>query len=107
MLPQDEQQPKAHKKFKEYKPEYLHIDTSEIRISKKKYYLFVAIDRATRYAYVEVHDNKTSATATMFLKNVLQQYPFKIQKILTDNGVEFCYNPYQRIKNRKTKYILL
>ncbi|GIV41221.1 MAG: IS481 family transposase [Vicingaceae bacterium] len=103
LLPQDEQKQRKTKKFKEYKPGYLHIDTSEIRISKKRYYLFVAIDRATRYAYVEVYDNKTSATATMFLKNALQQYPIKIEKILTDNGVEFCYNVLPENKKPKNK----
>jgi IS30 family transposase len=57
--------------------------------------------------YIEVHENKTSATATMFLKNALQQYPFKIQKILTDNGVEFSYSALPENKKPKKKYILL
>ena len=90
LLPKDEE--KVFKKFKNYEPGFLHIDTAEIKIQKEKYYLFVAIDRATRYVYIEVHDNKRMETAALFLKEVLLQYSFKIEKILTDNGMEFCYN---------------
>ena len=78
--------------FKKYTPGYLHIDTSQINLGKDKWYLFVAIDRATRYAYVELHDNKHMDTAAAFLRQTLIQYPFKIEKILTDNGIEFSYN---------------
>jgi transposase InsO family protein len=54
--------------------------------------VFVAIDRATRFVYVELHDNKRRETATAFLKQALAQYPSKVEKILTDNGLEFSYN---------------
>ncbi|NOT84397.1 MAG: IS481 family transposase, partial [Methylococcaceae bacterium] len=43
---------------------------------------FVAIDRATRYVYLELHDNKRMDTATAFLQNALAQYPFKVVKIM-------------------------
>lgn len=52
-------------------------------------YLYVAIDRATRLLYVEIHEDKKAATAAQFLENVLDFYPFLIEKILTDNGREF------------------
>ena len=42
-----EQKAKA-KKFKEYEPGYLHIDVTYLpKFEGKKYYLFVAVDRAT------------------------------------------------------------
>jgi len=47
--------------------------------------LFVAIDRTTKYAYVEVYDNKRIETSKAFLENTLKQYPYKVEKILTDN----------------------
>lgn len=90
LLPKEEK--KDTKKFKSYEPGFLHIDTSEIKIGKEKYYLFVAIDRATRFMYIEVYDNKEMKTSEQFLNNAIAQYPFKIQKILTDNGAEFSYN---------------
>lgn len=53
--------------------------------------MFVAIDRATRYVHLELHDNKRMDTASEFLRNALAHYPFKTRKILTDNGIEFSY----------------
>jgi hypothetical protein len=35
--------------------------------------------------YIEIYDNKTSKSAEIFLRNVIERYPFKIEKILTDN----------------------
>lgn len=90
LLPPEEQgQTKA---FKDYRPGYVHIDTAQINLGKDKWYLFVAIDRSTRFVYVELHDNKRMETAAEFLTQALTQYPFKIVKILTDNGIEFSYN---------------
>jgi len=90
LLPAEEK--KDFKKFKKYDPGYIHIDTAEIKISHEKYYLFVAIDRATRFVYIEVYDNKRMETAKQFVQTTIKQYPFKINKILTDNGAEFSYN---------------
>jgi transposase InsO family protein len=89
------------KAFKEYAPGYLHIDTAQINLGKDKWYLFVAIDRATRFVYVELHDNKRMDTAAEFLKQALAQYPFKVVKILTDNGIEFSYNLLVEAKKPK------
>jgi hypothetical protein len=46
--PEERRQTKA---FKDYAPGYLHIDTAQINSGKDKWYLFVAIDRATRFVY--------------------------------------------------------
>jgi transposase InsO family protein len=87
--------------FKDYAPGYLHIDTAQINLGKDKWYLFVAIDRATRFVYVELHDHKRMNTAAEFLKQALAQYPFKVVKILTDNGIEFSYNLLVEAKKPK------
>ncbi len=52
-------------------------------------YLFAAIDRATRWVYVEILPEKSAACAQGFLTNLIQATAFKIIKILTDNGKEF------------------
>ncbi len=84
-----EQKAKA-KKFKEYEPGYLHIDVTYLpKFDKQKYYLFVAIDRATRLLYYKVYENKTAANAVEFLKECKEFFPFYITHILTDNGLEF------------------
>ena len=72
----EEQKEKA-KKFKEYDPGYLHIDVTYLpKFGKIKYYLFVAIDRATRTMYFKVYDAKTSKNAESFMKECLEFFPF-------------------------------
>jgi transposase-like protein len=84
-----EQKEKA-KKFKEYEPGYLHIDVTYLpKFDKLKYYLFVAIDRATRLLYYKVYENKSSDNAVDFLQECKQYFPFYITHVLTDNGLEF------------------
>jgi IS30 family transposase len=63
----------------------------------------LAIDRATRYVYLELHDNKCMETVIDFLCQTVQHYPFKIEKILTDNGIEFSYNLLVEAKQPKIK----
>jgi transposase-like protein len=52
-------------------------------------YLFVAIDRATRWVFVQIKSHKTAAAAHSFLNALHKACPIKMQKILTDNGKEF------------------
>jgi transposase InsO family protein len=86
----DESAPK--KDFKQYQPGYAHIDITEITLSDGKIYLFVGIDRATKYIYAEVYPRMTTDNATSFLKNFIADHYHKINIILTDNGVQFTYN---------------
>ena len=79
------------KKFKEYPMGFIHIDITELRTQQCKCYLFVAIDRATKYAYVEIYEAMTMENASKFLTNLIAHCPFKITKILTDNGSQFTY----------------
>jgi transposase-like protein len=84
-----EQKEKA-KKFKEYEPGYLHIDVTYLpKFDGTKYYLFVAIDRATRLMIYKIYDAKTSENTDDFAHLVKEFFPFKITHILTDNGLEF------------------
>ncbi len=63
------------RQFKAYEPGFLHIDVKylpQMPDEEKRRYLFVAIDRATR-----------------FLANVLANAPFVVRTVLTDDGKEF------------------
>jgi transposase InsO family protein len=79
------------KKFKDYPPGYAHIDITEIRLKAVKYYLFVAIDRTTKYIFAQLFEQMTIENSCIFLQNFLADYPVKIVKILTDNGAQFTY----------------
>jgi len=46
----------AKKKFKHYPIGYIHIDIAEVRTEEGKLRLFVAIDRTSKFAYVELHE---------------------------------------------------
>jgi len=84
------EQKEQAKKFKEYKPGFLHIDVTYLpKLNGVKYYLFVAIDRATRLMYYKVYENKTAQNAVEFLKECKAYFPCYITHILTDNGLEF------------------
>ena len=45
----------AKKKFKAYPLGYFHVDSAEVQTAEGKLYLFVGIDRTSRFAYVELH----------------------------------------------------
>ena len=89
-------------KFKEYDPGYLHIDVTYLpKINGIKYYLFVAIDRATRTLFYKVYDAKTAVNAEDFMKKCISFFPFGITHVLTDNGLEFTN---RLIKSKKGVY---
>ena len=99
-VPQKERE-KA-KKFKEYEPGYLHIDVTYLpKFNGTKYYLFVAIDRATRTLYYEVYAAKTNENAENFMNKCLNFFPFGITHVLTDNGLEFTN---RLIKSKKGNF---
>ena len=69
---------------------FIHIDLKHLpALERRVSYAFVAIDRATRYVYVEIHPRRDGATATGFLKRFLADFPHQVHTILTDNGAEF------------------
>ena len=55
----------------------------------QRWFLFVAIDRATRWVYAEIFAEKTAVAARRFLRHLHKACPVHIRKILTDNGKEF------------------
>ena len=56
---------------------------------RRHLYLFVAIDRATRWVFICVFNAKTAANARRFLRDLERACPMRIRTILTDNGKEF------------------
>lgn len=105
--PKKQQQDSGHPgTFKEYGPGYLHIDCFYLpKLEGQKHYCFVAIDRATRLVYLWVYQHKNKEAATDFLKRVLAFFPFKIEKLLTDNGREFTLATFKNRWGTKTKTV--
>jgi len=81
-----------HKAFKACEPGYLHVDVKylpQMADETTRRYLFVAIDRATRWVFVRIYRSKTAANARRFLRDLERACPLRIRTILTDNGREF------------------
>lgn len=85
-------QEKKIKKFKNYGIGFVHIDVLYApKINKRRSYIFTAIDRVSRLAFIKLEENKRKEAAVEFLKQAINFYPFKINFILTDNGGEFTH----------------
>ena len=85
-----ESKKKESQKFKEYEPGFLHVDVTYLpKINGKKYYLFVAIDRATRTIFYYIYENKSATNAVDFIQRCKEFFPMHITHMLTDNGLEF------------------
>jgi len=84
------------KKFKEYPPGFLHIDTFIMPpLRGIKRYCFLAVDRATRMFFLKVYDHKEQKNSKDFLEAALEFFPFKIHNVLTDNGSEYTNHYYK------------
>jgi transposase InsO family protein len=77
------------KKFKKYPLGYFHIDIAELQTEEGRLYLFVAIDRASKFAFAELHEKATRRIAANFLRALIAAVPYTIHTVLTDNGTQF------------------
>jgi transposase InsO family protein len=77
------------RKFKAYPIGYFHIDIAEVRTQEGRLYLFVAIDRTSKFAFTELHEKATTAVSREFLLHLIAAVPYKIHTVLTDNGLHF------------------
>jgi len=99
-LPQTQEaggQPKR-KQFKTYPIGYFHIDIAQLQTSQGKLYMFVAIDRTSKFALVELVSSATKIQAAAFLNKLVETVPYKIHTILTDNGIQFDLQEKRQIR---------
>jgi transposase InsO family protein len=60
-----------------------------VRTEQGKLHLFVAIDRTSKFAFVELHEKATRRVAGDFLRHLVAAVPYRIHTVLTDNGTHF------------------
>jgi transposase InsO family protein len=92
-LPDLEGDKPARKKFKVYPIGFFHMDIAEVRTSEGKLYLFVAIDRTSKFAVARLYDEATRPTACQFLQELLAVVPYRIHTLLTDRAIEGATGP--------------
>jgi transposase InsO family protein len=80
---------------KNYPGEMIHIDTKKLPYmssdpgSTKRQYLYVAIDDYSRELYAAILPDKTQFSTEIFLKQLLEECPYTIERLYSDNGGEF------------------
>ena len=82
-LPEVEGGKKPQAKFKAYAIGFFLIDIAEAQTAGGKLYLFVAIDRTSKLAFVQLADSATRVTASALLEALVAAVPYKIHTILT------------------------
>jgi transposase InsO family protein len=90
VLPKEERPKRS--RFKKYPIGYFHLDICDVRTQEGKCYLYVAVDRTCKFVYAGVYASPTIANAVHFLDSLVSALPYRISKILTDNGAQFTYN---------------
>lgn len=84
-------------------PGYIHMDVKYLtKLDGKRSYLYVAIDRLTRYVYAEILYDLEPKTAASFVEKFLQFFPYPIIQILTDNGFEWTDRCAGYVKEKAT-----
>ncbi|MDH4370019.1 MAG: IS481 family transposase [Nitrospira sp.] len=81
---------------KTFKPDpigYVHLDIAEVRTTEGKLYLYVAIDRTSKFVFVQLVRHANRGTASAFLVALIAAVPYKIHTVLTDNGIQFTFPP--------------
>jgi hypothetical protein len=60
-----------------------------LRGTRRKHHQFTAIDDCTRIRVLRIYDRCDQRAAIQFVDYVLEQLPFRVEVIQTDNGAEF------------------
>ena len=102
---QPEQAP-VLKTFKACEPGFVHVDIKylpQMPDEAARRYLYVAIDRATRWVFVHIYPDMEIGSAVDFLNRLHKAAPMRIDKVLTDNGACFtdCFQRKSRTPSAK------
>ena len=87
-------------KFTDYAIGYFHI--AEVRTEQGKLYLFVAIDRTSKLAFVKPEHKANRRTVSGFLRALIEAAPYQIHIVLTDNGMQHAVPPRTALPVRPT-----
>jgi len=82
----DGDKPKRQR-FKRYPIGFFHMDIAELQTAEGKLYLFVAIDRTSKFAIAQLVEKADRRTAWEFLERLLEAVPYRIHTILTDRAI--------------------
>src|SRR4051812_44815956 len=121
-LPPADRARRSHSRFKAYDLGFVHVDVKHLpklrdrNGESRKRYLYVAIDRASRFVHLAVKDDETERSpvaflqealmafpfqsAVAFLQEALMAFPFQVTHVLTDRGSCFTADGFERACQR-------
>ena len=114
-LPRPSRSRKPDGTFKTYDLGFVHLDVKHLpklrdrNDESRKRYLYVAIDRASRFVHLAVKDDETERSAVAFLKEAVRAFPFQVTHVLTDRGSCFTADGFEAacqslgVEHRKTR----
>ena len=69
---------------------YVHVDLKHLpRLDRRPAYVFVAIERTTRFVHAEIIEERSGQIVAGCLARFLEGFGYPVHTILTDNGSEF------------------
>jgi hypothetical protein len=74
---------RRRRRFQAYPLGYVHVGLAEVWTNEGKLYLFVAVDRVSKFAFAEVHQRATRRIAADFLRRLIERVPYHIHTVLT------------------------
>jgi len=77
-----EEATEKRKRFKTYEIGYVHIDSCELRHADGRLVMFLAIDRVSKFTYVEFHECAGKMEGAAFLEAVVEVFPYQIHTVL-------------------------
>ena len=92
---EEKRKKEARRYNKNYPGEMLHLDTKRLPLLEGetaktgREYLFIGIDDFSRELYAAILPDKTQYSAEAFLKQALDECPYSIEQIYSDNGLEY------------------
>jgi transposase len=114
-LPPANQRKRESGTFKEDDLGFVHMDIKHLpklqtaNGESRKRFLYVAIDRCSRWVHLAVKDDELATSAIAFLKEVVATCPFQITHVLTDRGSCFTADGFEdacrklKVEHRTTK----
>jgi transposase-like protein len=99
-LPNTEGDKPRRAKFKRYPIGYFHIDLAELRTEQRKLYLLVAIDRTSKFAFVELHERVTRRVAGDFLRHLIAAVPYRVHTVPGSHRAHRQRHPFHRAQRQ-------
>ena len=100
-LPPAQQRQRKSGTFKDYDLGFVHMDIKHLpklqtaNGERRKRFLYVAIDRCSRWVHLAVKDDELATSAIAFLKEAVGAFPFEITHVLTDRGSCFTADGFE------------